>query len=115
MKKCLLFLFCFFCILAIRGQETTVVWSEDFEGDWFENWYVDHGVWEVGVPTSGPGSAFSGQNCAGTVLGGNYTPNASTRLIRMPFTVPAASENPRLRFYNWFDTCKTNIMQRNTY
>ena len=67
------------------------------------DWHVDAGTWEVGIPTSGPGSAYNGENCAATILDGNYPPNAYTRLIRhTSFQVPDASDNPRLRFWHWF-------------
>ena len=37
------------------------------------DWSADNGLWEVGIPTVGPDSnAHSGQNCVGTLLGGNY-------------------------------------------
>ena len=29
-------------------------WTENFEGDWTANWYVESGTWEVSEPTSGP-------------------------------------------------------------
>ncbi len=64
---------------------------------------MDAGTWEVGVPTSGPDSAFNGQNCAATVLNGNYPAYADTRLIRhTSFVVPSANQNPRLRFWQWY-------------
>ena len=66
------------------------------------DWGADNGLWEAGVPTAGPGSVHSGNNCVGTVLNGNYTNHANTRLISPPFTVHAASQNPRLRFWHWF-------------
>lgn len=66
------------------------------------DWYVDKGVWEVGSPSAGPGSAFAGQNCAGTVLGGNYCEPADSRLISPPFSVPSQLENPSFRFWHWF-------------
>ncbi len=66
------------------------------------DWYADRGTWEVGEPTSGPGSAYSGQNCVATVLGGNYHNNVSSRLISPSFVVPSAIENPRLRFWQWY-------------
>jgi len=79
------------------------VWSEDWEGNWVVDWHVDNGTWEVGTPTSGPDSAFNGQNCAATVLAGNYSEPVDSRLIRhTSFVVPPASENPRLRFWYWF-------------
>ena len=45
--------------------------TEGFEGGW-DGWSTDMGVWEIGVPTSGPMAAHTGTNVAGTVLGGNY-------------------------------------------
>src|SRR5437667_6293 len=36
------------------------------------DWYAETGTWQVGVPTSGPGAAHSGTNCAATILNGNY-------------------------------------------
>ena len=65
------------------------------------NWRIDHGRWEVGIPTAGPGRAF-GSNCVGTVLGGNYPPGVDSRLISPEFIVPTGTENPRLRFWHWF-------------
>ena len=47
--------------------------------------------------------AFNGNNCAATILNGNYPGNSNTRLIRnASFVVPSASENPVLRFWHWF-------------
>jgi bacillopeptidase F (M6 metalloprotease family) len=96
-----------FMVLAVLSttmvKAQTVVWSEDFEGNWTNDWYVDNGVWEVGVPTTGPSAPHGGTKCAATVLNGNYPPNANTRLIRYSsFAVPAATENPRLRLWHWF-------------
>src|SRR5262249_21340780 len=53
-------------------------------------------------PTAGPLTAFEGTNCVGTVLDGNYLPNADSRLISPEFVVPIATANPRLRFWHWF-------------
>ncbi len=66
------------------------------------HWYVSHGIWEIGTPTSGP-SAHEGANCAATVLDGPYCDGLESRLISPAFTVPAASEMPRLRFWHWYD------------
>lgn len=88
---------------AIFAQTPDTLWFEDWEGDWTENWHVSAGTWEVGIPTSGPGGAYNGQNCAATVLTGNYFEPVDSRLIRhTSFVVPPASENPRLRFWHWY-------------
>ena len=92
------------CTIALaNAQAQTTLWSEDFEGDWTANWHADAGTWEVGIPASGPNSAYAGDQCAATKLNGNYSEPVSTRLIRhSSFVVPAASENPRFRFWYWF-------------
>jgi len=98
---------CFTCVMLLTVFTTSgltqTVWTENWEGNWIADWHVEAGTWEVGTPTSGPDSAYNGQNCAATVLAGNYPPNANTRLIRhTPFVVPSADQNPRLRFWHWY-------------
>src|SRR6478609_7920406 len=82
----------------------TTIWSEGFESDaMWDSWHVEAGVWAVGAPTSGPNKAFAGNRCAATILDGNYPPSADARLVRdQPFKVPAASDHPRLRFWQWW-------------
>ena len=65
-------------------------------------WSADYGIWEIGVPTSGPGSAYDGSNCLATILTGNYTDDRISRVSSQPFVVPSASLFPRLRFYHWW-------------
>jgi hypothetical protein len=85
------------------SQTIDTLWSEDWEDNWIIDWHVDAGTWEVGVPTSGPDSAFIGLNCAATILDGNYTEPVDSRLIRhTSFVVPPASQNPRFRFWHWY-------------
>ncbi len=82
---------------------------DGFEGGW-GGWLVDYiggsatdfGIWEIGVPASGPGAAHSGTNCAATVLDGNHPENRSARLVSPAFTVPEADQLPRLRFWHWW-------------
>ena len=67
-------------------------------------WAPDNGVWEIGVPTSGPGGCHASAQCAGTVLGGDYAPNTDSRLVSPTVTLPAigAGEELQLRFWEWF-------------
>ena len=65
-------------------------------------WTADFGIWEIGVPTSGPGGAHSGSNCLATILSGNYTDDRTSRVSSQPFVVPSAGLNPRLRFWHWW-------------
>ena len=89
--------------------DTFPVATEGFENG-LNGWSVTNGTWEVGVPTSGPAPnaqgnrAYEGTGAAGTVLGGNYTDNQDSRLVGPAFVVPAATQNPRLRFWSWLET-----------
>ncbi len=71
---------------------------ESFE-DGSTGWIADAALWQIGPPTSGPGSAYSGENCVGTVLDGNYTYRCNSRLASPPFVVPNGA---MLRFFHWF-------------
>ena len=105
MKKSTILTFTLFLssIVFVFAQNQTVLWSDDFEGDWTADWHTDAGTWEVGIPTSGPSTTHSGEKCAATVLDGDYSEPVATRLIRhSPFVVPAATENPRFRYWYWF-------------
>jgi regulation of enolase protein 1 (concanavalin A-like superfamily) len=75
---------------------------EGFEGG-IGDWYAESGSWQVGVPTSGPGAAHSGTNCAATVLNGNYPVGANSRFVSPAFVVPSASSSPYLRFWHWYN------------
>ena len=87
---------------------------ESFESG-YGDWYAETGLWEWGRPTAGPGVAHSGSNCVGTVLGGNYSEIGEGRLASPPFVVPAASQNPRLRFWSWhsfaYDSVDYGVVQ----
>ncbi len=48
------------------------------------------------------GKAFDGTNRAGTGLTNNTPANQSSRLINPVFVVPVATQNPRLRWWQWF-------------
>jgi len=73
--------------------------NQDFEFGW-GNWWASNGIWDVGVPTIGPASAHSGQNCAGTDLNANYPANTNTRLVSPQITLPAG--HVRLKFWHWY-------------
>ena len=85
------------------------IYEETFEGS--SNWSADNGVWEIGIPTSGPGGSHEGMKCAGTILGCNYPAYTDSRLIG-PYISPweqgielpeiIANEELHLRFWNWF-------------
>ena len=78
--------------------------SENFESGWSSYWSSDNGLWEIGVPTAGPETAYEGTNCAGTVLDDNYSGNTDSRLISPTLNLPKIdlSEEIHFRFMNWF-------------
>lgn len=104
MKKRLITI-CFMLGLIVNSLVSqTVIWSENFEAGW-GSWWADNGVWDVGVPTSGPEATHSGIHCAGTILDGNYPNDANTRLISPTISLPAVTgdETISLKFWQWFD------------
>src|SRR5437667_42673 len=108
---------------VIVFSQTTVLWSEGFElletNGLPGNWSSEGDVWEAGVPTYGPLTnqfglrAYAGTNVAATVLAGDYYDYTGDvggvwfngvrgRLVSPEFVVPSASQNPRLRWWQWF-------------
>ena len=73
-----------------------------FEMGWFD-WYADRGVWQIGEPISGPEGCYEGEQCAGTVLGGNYPAYTDSRLVSAPIDLTGCSPSVAyLKFYEWF-------------
>jgi bacillopeptidase F (M6 metalloprotease family) len=102
MKKTVLIFTLAFLATVIYAQTEETVFFEDFEGDWTQNWHVDNGTWQVGMPTSGPDNAYEESNCAATVLAGNYPSVTVTRLIKTyPITIPSVNLYPRFTFWEW--------------
>ena len=93
---------------TIRVQD--LVFEENFESG-AGGWEIDNGVWEIGTPTSGPGGCYSGEECAGTVLAGNYPNYTDSRLISPTITLPEANgaEEVHLRFWQWFSIYPYNV------
>ena len=72
------------------------------------DWQISNGVWEMGVPTSGPtpdaqgNRAHEGVAVLATVLNGNYPDDQKSRISSIAFVVPTADQHPRLRFWHWW-------------
>jgi hypothetical protein len=89
---------------SLLGSNNTGIFFDDFESGQGK-WKIINGLWEIGEPTSGPDSAYSGLNCAGTNLKGNYPDNAETMLISPTISLPALSKKTdriRLIFQHWY-------------
>ncbi|MCD4730195.1 MAG: choice-of-anchor J domain-containing protein [Bacteroidales bacterium] len=90
-------------VFALSSYPQQIIyWSDSFESG-LGDWVVSNGTWQTGTPISGPNAAYSGTQCAATVLNGNYQNKVNSRLISPTFTIPSADQNPRLRFWHWFD------------
>jgi hypothetical protein len=81
--------------------------APEFEGSFESNWgdwSASNGVWQIGIPTSGPDGAYEGEGVAGTNLSGHYPPYTNSRLISptMALSSVNASEEIHLRFQQWF-------------
>ena len=78
----------------------TVGYFEDFEAaatGWTS--FGDNNSWELGVPTSGPGNAASGENVYATNLEGTYDSGMNATLVLPPVDLPEG--NAYLQFKHW--------------
>jgi hypothetical protein len=106
-------------VQIIRQVEPIFSGSDDFESGW-DGWFSDRGLWQLGTPTSGPDSAYSGSNCMATILGGNYPFRPDSRLISpvVDLGITAGDEEIVLRFwqhFNWAPSSDKGLVQINVY
>ncbi len=80
--------------------DTGTYLHEDFEGD-ISDWELTGGF-EVGVPTSGPGTVVSGTNCAATNLSGNYGNSGFYTMVSPEFAIPGAASTVDLTFQEYY-------------
>src|SRR5579863_7878371 len=100
---------------VLVSHAETVVWLDNFDDNGATNrWKANSsGTWMIGPPAAGPATnslgyrTFSGTNCASTQ---GYSPSGQTVLLictnyngAATLQVPAASQYPRLRFWQWFN------------
>ncbi len=96
---------------AVNLPLNQIVGFEDFSNSSWDGWYADNGVWQVGAPAYGPGSAATGSQCAGTAMpSGSYPVNQTSRLVSPPIQLPAigASQQITLTFHEWFNWDASN-------
>lgn len=76
--------------------------SEGFEdAAALDRWAANYGVWEIGTTPSN-GSGPTGDHFLATNLSGNYTDDRRSFITSQPYELPAAKQNPRLRFWHWW-------------
>ncbi len=96
------------CKLDVSGcGELLWYLDEDFDGASVADWSMS-GDWQVGVPSASdePSAAHSGQNCAGTIIGGNYHDDNdwdTCAMVSPPVDLTVATA-PQLTFYQFLDT-----------
>lgn len=84
-------------------QAQSAMFSENFEAG-IGNISIENGLWEIGVTTSSPSVAHSGENAACTVLNADYPDNVSSRMSLFPVRLPAINGDDEIQliFYQWF-------------
>ena len=82
---------------------TKDLYVESFE-EGMNDWFADNGVWEAGIPTSGPSTVAHGEQVVATILDGDYPSDAMSRLVSPPLRLPAASDtsNMYLTVSHWY-------------
>jgi hypothetical protein len=97
---------------AVVERNAPALFAENFDAaaalpvGWTSNGPVNGTNWEVGVPTgvaTGPSTAFSLPNCAGTNIGGYYTENVNVSLVTPAIAIPA-NAGATLSFRQLIDT-----------
>ena len=88
---------------CIAGNDTvsidfSLLSLESFESD--NGGLFGEGDWEWGSPSSGPGSAYHGDNVWATVLDGNYSSDADIGLVTPYYAID--SPNAVMSFYHWY-------------
>jgi len=95
------------CLDDVSIEEGRLLFNnpEDFENG-TGDMRVTRGAWNIGVPTSGPGEAHSGEFCAATDVSGGYCNLADSRLIMPPVELSATPLDGEiwLRYWQWFET-----------
>lgn len=87
-----------------RSANGEIIFFEDFESGWGD-WFTDHGVWEIGIPSFGPEQAYQETSVAGTDLSNNYPSQTDSHLISPIIILPAVDgdEHLELRYWQWYD------------
>jgi peptide/nickel transport system substrate-binding protein len=89
---------------VIVWTRTAIPWFDNMEsgrGNW-TTWPANNTFWELGNPSGfGPGTAYSGNNCWGTDINGNYWYYTDTTLTTPIFDAPSYDI---ISFQMWFQS-----------
>ncbi|MBN1348054.1 Ig-like domain-containing protein [candidate division KSB1 bacterium] len=91
-------------ISAHKTKPLNIIFSEGFESS-SSGWSIIGGVWEIGTPTSGPGSAFNSNRCAATDLNNSYPAGCWAGLISPSINLPVITDDRieiELHFWTWY-------------
>jgi len=93
--------------VTVVAEVPSFVAKQGFEGDW-EGWTTENGIWQIGQPLYGPGSAYSGSQCIGTYLSWPAPPFpdvSASRLVSPTVRLPPveAGQTLTIRLAEWWD------------
>jgi len=90
-------------ILSISTLNASTVFECDFESGNC-GFYPSNGIWEIGMPTSGPVDTPFLTNCAATVLDGNYPEATDSYFVSPTIKLPVINNNEEIHliFRHWF-------------
>jgi hypothetical protein len=87
--------------IEVIKAEPDLTW--DFECGW-DDWSAGRGVWQIGQPSYGTQHCWSGSQCVGTVLDGNYPGFTDSRLTSPSIDIPEVfgPETISMLFHHYF-------------
>jgi chitodextrinase len=92
-------------VVIATTQTPIILFQDDFESG-MNGWSTNgvFGLWELGAPTSGPGSAYSDPTAWGTDLDNNYGQDfADENLVSPPIDLTGQT-GAILAFWSWYNT-----------
>jgi hypothetical protein len=106
------------CINIQNAVAETIIF-DNFENGWGD-WYSERGIWDLGESKLVPErKEFTGNNCIGTVLDGNYPYGPDSRLIGPDIELPTIGKNEeivlRFRQYYSYSSSDKGIVQIQVY
>lgn len=87
----------------------TFTFENPSEGLWTTGFYVGANDWQLGEPTTGPGSAHSGTRVWATQLDGNYNSSRTSFITSPPVDLSDhTGKNVEVTWYDWIEVKNPN-------